>query len=516
MHVIRTDVRTLTGVKVQNYYANGTVESTSIYKNDMVTDFPYNNNGEFETVSGRVTKVDLYFKSATNKPGNPKNFIEVDADVAFMEVDASEVNKADVRVITGKNMLAYNANGEVEKTKILPELKADVTIVKSDGTETKKVFEIGQELLNVKFIKKHEEVTGNYQVKAFIYTIPYGTTDAKIRGIVLEGACVESLTFDQIIECGFDAMVVEDTGKTLEEILADYEANGECGGIVLPATEYTEELTVAGDLVIAGANDVPANEGVRCTSEAIEGETIITNKITCTEGTSVTVSGITVNGVAKIQAGGAKELILKNCRFFGIEGTNSQFIEDKPTEEPVLLKVENCYFGNNSVDTEAKTNIYNLINMHCKLADGSYVKNCYFAKEVCSHNVISVYDCVEGATITIADNIFEKSSNAVSITLKGEPKATIVIENNEYFETDAEKKYAGLVLIQPNGTNTSTYEGVEVHLNNNKMPEGETQLYYVYSHTTYTQITHELAPKVFIDGVQEERIVLYLNDELVP
>lgn len=516
MHVLRTDVKTIPGLKIDVYYADGKVDSTSIFKNDMVEDFPYNNEGEYTTVSGRVDKVELFFKSATNKPGCVKNFLEVDAAVACMGVDASEANKADVRLIAGVDMLAYKANGEYEKCKVLPVLKAEVTSFTSDGNESKAMFEIGKELLNVKFIKKHEIVEANFKIASFIYTIPYGTNEVKLRGVNLVGATTESITFDQIVSCGEKGLVVEDTEKTLEEIIADFEAAGEYGGIILPATSYTEELTVAEDMTIVGANDVPANEGARCTDAEIEGETVITNNITCTEGTTVTVSGLTVNGVAKIQAGGAKELVLKNCRFFGIEGANSQFIEDSPTEEPVLLKVENCYFGNNSVDTEAKTNIYNLINMHCKLADGSYVKNCYFAKEVCSHNVISVYDCVEGATITITDNTFEKSANAVSITLKGEPKATIIIENNEYFETDVEPKYAGLVLIQPNGTTTSTYEGVEVHLNNNKMPEGETQLYYVYSHNTYTQITHELAPKVFIDGVQEERVVLYLNDELVP
>ena len=112
-------------------------------------------------------------------------------------------------------------------------------------------------------------------------------------------------------------------------------------------------------------------------------------------------------------------------------------------ERKVLLKVENCYFGNNNVDKAAKTNIYNLINMHCKLATGSYVKNCYFAKDVCTQNIISMFDCEEDAVITIANNIFEKSSNAISITLKGNPKAKIVIENNEYLETDANEKYAG-------------------------------------------------------------------------
>ena len=162
-----------------------------------------------------------------------------------------------------------------------------------------------------------------------------------------------------------------------------------------------------------------------------------------------------------------------------------------------------------------KTNIYNLINMHCKIADGSYIKNCYFSKEVCTNNVISIFDCVENAVITISDNIFEMSANAISITLKGEPKAKFIIENNEYKDTD-NGKYAGLVLVQPNGLTTTTYEGLEIYINNTKRPEdAPEQLYYVYSQKTFTQITHELAPKVFIDGVQEEKVVLYLNDELV-
>lgn len=71
-------------------------------------------------------------------------------------------------------------------------------------------------------------------------------------------------------------------------------------------------------------------------------------------------------------------------------------------------------------------------------------------------------------------------------------------------------------MVQCNGKTTETYECIKIILNDNKMPEGEEQLYYVYcgSEEKFTQLTREMLPTVVVNGVEEEKVVFYKQDVL--
>ena len=114
--------------------------------------------------------------------------------------------------------------------------------------------------------------------------------------------------------------------------------------------------------------------------------------------------------------------------------------------------------------------------------------------------MLNFYEVEDGATITVDNNVFEYSGNAMRIGFKGNAKATININNNEYKETDTSLDgiYAGYFLIQPYGKKTESFENVVININNMKKPEG--QIGYVYCGSEDTQLTDKQLPTVKVDG----------------
>jgi hypothetical protein len=165
----------------------------------------------------------------------------------------------------------------------------------------------------------------------------------------------------------------------------------------------------------------------------------------------------------------------------------------------VKLEIENCYFGN--VNSEATGKIYNLFELGCKLLDGSYIKNNFFAEDICKHNVINIYEVEENSTITIENNTFEYSANAIRVGIKGEPKTTINVNKNTYLKTDEDNKdYAGLLLVQPYGTATTSFKNCTINLNKNINRSNVPQLYYSYAGSDDMQFTEFNIPTITLNG----------------
>jgi hypothetical protein len=112
-----------------------------------------------------------------------------------------------------------------------------------------------------------------------------------------------------------------------------------------------------------------------------------------------------------------------------------------------------------------------------------------------------------GATIEISGNHFEYSGNAIRVGFINSPDCTVNIFNNTYDETDYRVEYQGILLIQPYGKQTNSYENLTVNLRNNKCTQKGVnhQLWYFYD-APDTLITGELFPKVYVNGkLQEEK-----------
>ena len=119
--------------------------------------------------------------------------------------------------------------------------------------------------------------------------------------------------------------------------------------------------------------------------------------------------------------------------------------------------------------------------------------------------MINIYDVEDGATITIEGNTFEYSANAIRFGATGSPKCTVNITNNTFLETDSTPEYAGLMFVQPYGTQTVTMEDTVINIDNTTCPPNyDGQLFYVYCGENDTQLTEETYPKIYVNGILQE------------
>lgn len=228
--------------------------------------------------------------------------------------------------------------------------------------------------------------------------------------------------------------------------------------------------------------------------------TKITDKMTINAaGSSIVLDGFdfTENGFLEVLD--ADNIVVRNCRIYGlnVEAAAKNYWFHASSSSPIKVTIENCFFGNNP---GIAGTLYNLIEPHIVMEDGSGICRNYFNANCCTHNAINIYGVHENACISIRDNVFEVSAGTVRIGVKGEPvceidvSRNIVIANNpNYSEADA-----GIVTIQPYGTQTSTFANMTVRMDNNKCPSE--QLIYGYSGEKDTVLTSENMPTILING----------------
>lgn len=295
-----------------------------------------------------------------------------------------------------------------------------------------------------------------------------------------------------------DGAIVIGTGaqyKALDEAIKSAEA----GAVIkLSAGEYSMPLTLDKDITILG--NVP---GV-----VLSGKINIAAAEAGAEPIKVEIANVELTGDATIKTGkGVGELNIHDCTFGGHNltakampiqiGSGSDISNTGITMEPMLLTIDGNVF-------EAENEFsYNLINVYALLKDGSSISGNKFMDACCTHNQISLYGLDAGATINISDNYAAMSKNLVRIGFAGSPAGTVVMDNNSYDATDEDAKWAGLFLVQPCGTKTDSFAGVDIRLNNTKGPAGY-QLGYIYAGDKDTQWTDTNKPTIYINGAKTD------------
>lgn len=216
----------------------------------------------------------------------------------------------------------------------------------------------------------------------------------------------------------------------------------------------------------------------------------------------VIFDGIDFTGEALITLNSAKEVYFKNCRFYKLTPNTKKTmaITSKASIE-LKLVVEKCFFGENpNIDTNA---IYHILEGNFKAANGSSFSENYFVKGCNTHNTISFYDVVDGATIGINKNVFEYSGSAVRLGIKGAAKATFIMNGNTYLTTDTTNggEWAGLLTIQPYGAVTTSWNDVTIKLSNTENKSAYKQLVVFFANASDTHFDRtKNFPKLYIDG----------------
>ena len=287
-------------------------------------------------------------------------------------------------------------------------------------------------------------------------------------------------------------------GDSVQDAIAD---PGIITVAMVPGT-FTGELTLNKTVNLIGYNSsVPANSGNRCSDVIDSSETIIDGTINISGENDVVLTGLTFTNNALISTSNQGTLTLKNCKILSMEADAAKSYLVKSTQSnPLKLIVENCYFGTNTANSVG--NIYNGLELNCTLKDGSSISNNYFAAAACTHNAINIYAVEDDATIHIDNNHFEYSGNAIRIGIKGEPTCTIVCDGNSYDATDSTDEYAGLLLVQPYGKQTTSFANCTIKIDDTVHSDSK-QLYYLYAGAGDMQFTNSNKPTIIIDGITE-------------
>lgn len=506
---VTTTVKVINGFKIVNKYKDGTEKETSFYEGDLVDNLKYDRNKELIIASGIIDDVTIRHKKyATKTYVNKNSCIENDAVLESITFDYSEKNDSKVDTILARDLLEYNDDKEVIKVETKPDIKVKLSVLLSDETKTEMELTEGMFITNLVLQKPTGDYVGDYKLSSFLYE--KAARDAKVVGMYLIGIDKElKIYFEDVKKCGSNGMIAK-SEDNISDILNDLYTK-DTASLMLSSGNYNVPLTLKKTVSVVGSKfDTSALVPSRAIDDVILNESTLTDVLTGEKGADITVSGVTITKSANIKINSAKSIKFKNCRFLDMVPDNAKsnlFYDtfDETNTEGVLLQVENCYFGTNNPG--AAGNTYNLFELNSKLADGSYIKNCYFEKSVCTHNVINLYDVVDGATIEISGNYFAYSGNAIRIGFINEPNCTVNILNNKYLETDTDTDYEGLCFIQPYGKKTTSFKNVTINMTGNKyLGEGEVKDIYLYYGKNDTQITEELRPTVYVNKKLQESI----------
>ena len=502
-------VKTSTSVKISaiisSYLKDKSVVSYEACIGDTLKDLKYvNEDGEVVTISGRLADIKYSgWKKADGKGGNVscKGSFKSESVIKSIILDSSKIYNSVVNEIPTREILAYGADeSDVVKIDISGKMTVDIKVTLSDGSESSATLTEGQKIFFLKTLSKGGVISGDYTIDAFIYvTNRKGEVDVKGIRLISDDYDVINLPFEAIVSCGQEGIEAVDEDSFSTAISAEGDK-----GIVIGSGEFTTPITVGGySTVVEGKKyiDEPANIGRRKTNNIAKDETVLKGKITLEESSNVVIQGVTITDEAFIDATAANSVKFKNCKFVAATPENAKSYLIKAAckeDESTKFEFDGCYFGSNP--NKGNNKLYNLFEINGRIADGSSFSNNYFAKDCCTHNMLNFYEVEDGATITVDNNVFEYSGNAMRIGFKGNAKATININNNEYKETDTSLDgiYAGYFLIQPYGKKTESFENVVININNMKKPEG--QIGYVYCGSEDTQLTDKQLPTVKVDG----------------
>ena len=240
--IVSTKSNPIYGFKIVNHLKEGGVETNTFYIGESITDLKYVDNEEVVTVSGKIVDVNIYFRSATNKVSESrKSYLTSDASVVSITIDHSRENESDVDVIKAKEIIEFNASGEVTKVEVLPVVKVEFENLLSDETTNETVFEEEQEYYGMTLVKADgKEIEGNFRVAAFAYTFTKTVTKSEVYGLVLDNGKIGFVVrFDQIKTLGTQATIIDDPEAAAEAL-----QNIEDGQILVIKTDTPIESTI--------------------------------------------------------------------------------------------------------------------------------------------------------------------------------------------------------------------------------------------------------------------------------
>ena len=500
--IISTKSSPLLSLVIRTHFQNKTYTDKIIRENDVVTNLRYVEKGEIKMISGRISKINYSMKTLSRYYKNVlkiRSYFRYDVLPTTIEIDNSTENHSSVVTIPVMEIIEDSAVLNVVRMETFFTYGINLTIALSDTTTNVITLEEGQVVTGLTYLSKGGERTIDTKVVAITYDKDLNPLQLKTvaDGVVrdfdmLQIKAIESITTPATPDTPLSSLIESTTGPVV------YAGTG----------TFADSLEIKKDIEISGAKaGIPANTAKRDIT-SFEGETVLSGTVSCSADTTVTLDGVVLTEKALLSLGSAKEVTLKNCIITNLNPTAAKSFVVSTGTTPTKLNVSGCYFGTNKSVGGA---FRNTLELNCKLKDGSVIANNYFEDGCSGNNDICIYDVDEGAYITVENNVWERSANGIRVGTKGDAICTIDIKNNTYYATDENNpEYAGLVLIQPYSSATTSMKNVTVNILNTTHKDNE-QVYYLYSGGKDMKFTPETLPTVTLDGEVQD-LTKYLSE----
>lgn len=494
--IVNTTITPIITANIQTVMNDGSISNMSFKKDDILTDMRYIENKNIVKISGRVSRINYTILPTVrtySELAKLRTNFATDVYMNTVDIDSSEKYNSNIVTVPAREIIEKENVKDVSRVKYSLKYSADFEIELTDGTTNKFTLHEGDDLVGLEYLSDGKEVTINARLVAMKYNSSLIPTDLVL---VVDGKIkiIEVLRVKNV--SGTIVPIPEGTDVT-EAI-----KNATDGTLSISKGVFATDVALDKDIVIRGAK-----AGISATNKSArkaEDETVLTGAVKVSNGANITLDGVTLSGNALIDTTGAGSVTLKNCIVSDVVPTATKtFLIKSTTTDNGVLTISDCYFGKNQVVDGKK--IYNLFELDGALKDGTVIENNYFEEGCSTHNDINIYAVEDGAAITIRNNTWEKSANGIRIGIKGEPKCTINIEDNHYMTTDEDPTWAGLLLVQPYGKQTTSLSNTTINIDNTVFDgavEGEDyQLYYLYAGANDMQFTESNVPTVYIDGV---------------
>lgn len=503
--LVSTDVVQDLFATIMTHHTDGSNDERVMRVGDVVENLRYVENNAIQKVTGRVKAFSVFVKRYAKVSSNNKDIEDTfsnDVELNSITLDCSTEYNSNVITIDAREIIEDEGVENVVYVTTKLTLHATLKQLYSNNTTVSTKLIPGEILSNVRLMptkKGSDDTVGTYTFAKFLYARDSSSkTGLRITYAVLtDPDNVYTIPLTRVVTIGG----VIESANDVSDVTSAIE--GDAVGIKLSNIVYNDPITLGKEFTLAGENyGVAANTGSRATSEDINStETVINNTITINEGGKVIIDGVTFTDKAFINITDADYVIIKNCRFVNMSPATAReyLIKGNPGNgTPTNLSIENCYFG----DYDATNGrIYNLFELACKLSAMSYIINNKFTRNVCSHNIINIYNVTDNSIIEIENNSFDYSANAIRIGIKGEPTCSIRVTNNIYFDTDKDDpEYAGLLLIQPYGRATTSFKNCEVIMLRNTNKTKIPQMWYFYCGPEDAQIDEYNVPTVMLNN----------------
>ncbi len=190
-------------------------------------------------------------------------------------------------------------------------------------------------------------------------------------------------------------------------------------------------------------------------------------------------------------------------KFTMFQTTISNGNEDTQAYSALYLPADGVV-ANIQLNTFNVNNVYNTIQFEPGKAVGSgtIISNNKFEGTTNTHNHINIYAVQEGAKITIENNTFDISANAIRLSNTTGASAEFAINKNTYKETDSTTDYAGFILMQiaGSGENADDFSKYTITAKDNRGPnnkvltdkkEDKTLRFEYYASANGTQVSDD-------------------------